>query len=338
MTHELILLVTHYGLLIVGTNVLLNQVGLPVPAFPTLIVAGAIAANGDLGVVPLFVLSVSACLIADSGWFLVGRVYGIRVLKTLCRVSLEPDSCVSQTQTRFETWGVNSLVFAKFVPGLATIAPPLAGALRIRWARFIALSSLGAMLWVGSGLAVGELFKSQIDALLHELDHIGRIAVLMVVGLLAAYIAFKAWERARFFKNLRMARINVADLYELMQAGAVDTHRHSCSAARCRSPHSRAATRSGHHRLLHLPKRGLSSPGRENTHESRLEKGAALNRRARRLDRRGIRGCGRGADCIKAMIHVVPTDRRQSASYMSGYPRTDIPRPSQGFRWQLTIS
>jgi membrane protein DedA with SNARE-associated domain/rhodanese-related sulfurtransferase len=220
VTHELILLVTHYGLLIVGTNVLLNQVGLPVPAFPTLIVAGAIAANGDLGVVPLFVLSVSACLIADSGWFLVGRVYGIRVLKTLCRVSLEPDSCVSQTQTRFETWGVNSLVFAKFVPGLATIAPPLAGALRIRWARFIALSSLGAMLWVGSGLAVGELFKSQIDALLHELDHIGRIAVLMVVGLLAAYIAFKAWERARFFKNLRMARINVADLYELMQAGA----------------------------------------------------------------------------------------------------------------------
>ncbi len=220
MTHHLVLLIGQYGLLIVGVNVLLDQIGLPVPAVPTLIVAGAIAANGHLAVGPLFLLSVGACLAADCGWYLVGQLYGIRVLKTLCRISLEPDSCVSQTQARFELWGIKSLVIAKFVPGLAIIAPPLAGALRIGWAKFIALSAVSAALWSGSGLAAGMLFKSQVDALLAHLDRIGGLAGLIIAGLLAAYIAFKWWERARFLAALRMARISVSDLYELMQAGA----------------------------------------------------------------------------------------------------------------------
>ena len=220
MTHHLVLLVGQYGLLIVGMNVLLDQIGLPVPAVPTLVVAGAVAANGNLDLGPLFLLSVGACLAPDCGWYLVGQIYGIRVLKTLCRISLEPDSCVSQTQARFELWGVKSLVIAKFVPGLAIIAPPMAGALRIGWAKFIALSAVGAALWSGSALAAGMLFRSQIDALLAHLDRIGVAAGLIIAGLLAAYIAFKWWERARFLAALRMARISVADLYELVQAGA----------------------------------------------------------------------------------------------------------------------
>ncbi len=220
MSHHLALLVGQYGLLIVGINVLLDQIGLPIPAVPTLVVAGAVAANGNLALVPLFLLSVGACLAPDCGWYLVGQIYGIRVLKTLCRISLEPDSCVSQTQARFELWGVKSLVIAKFVPGLAIIAPPMAGAMRIGWVKFIALSVVGAALWSGSALAAGMLFSSQIDALLSHLDRIGVAAGLVIAGLLAAYIAFKWWERARFLAALRMARISVADLYELVQAGA----------------------------------------------------------------------------------------------------------------------
>jgi len=220
LSHHLALLVGQYGLLIVGVNVLLDQIGLPVPAVPTLVVAGAVAANGNLALVPLFLLSVGACLAPDCGWYLVGQIYGIRVLKTLCRISLEPDSCVSQTQARFELWGVKSLVIAKFVPGLAIIAPPMAGAMRIGWVKFIALSAVGAALWSGSALAAGMLFSSQIDALLSHLDRIGVAAGLVIAGLLAAYIAFKWWERARFLAALRMARISVADLYELVQAGA----------------------------------------------------------------------------------------------------------------------
>jgi membrane protein DedA with SNARE-associated domain/rhodanese-related sulfurtransferase len=220
LTHPLIFGVGHYGLMIVAGNVLLDQIGLPVPAFPTLIVAGAIAADGLMPLPALFLWSVIACLAADCGWYLIGQKYGIRVLKTLCKISLEPDSCVSQTQTRFERWGINSLVIAKFIPGLAIIAPPLAGAMRIGWLRFIALSTCAACLWVGSALGAGMLFKSQIARLLEHLSEFGSIVGAGVLMLLAAYIAYKWWERSRFFKMLRMARISVADLYGLIQRGA----------------------------------------------------------------------------------------------------------------------
>jgi membrane protein DedA with SNARE-associated domain/rhodanese-related sulfurtransferase len=220
MTHELILVIGHYGLLIVVVNVLLDQIGLPVPAVPTLIVAGAIAADGHMSLPALFAGSVIACLAADCGWYLIGQQYGIRVLKTLCRISLEPDSCVSQTQTRFERWGINSLVIAKFVPGLAIIAPPMAGALRIGWLRFIFLSTCAAVLWVGFGLLAGILFRPQIGKLLEHLNEFGSVVGAGVVLLLAVYIAYKWWERHRFYKMLRMARIGVVDLYELIQAGS----------------------------------------------------------------------------------------------------------------------
>jgi membrane protein DedA with SNARE-associated domain/rhodanese-related sulfurtransferase len=206
--------------LIVIVNVLLDQVGLPVPAVPTLIVAGAISARGEMSLPALFLGSVLACLAADCGWYWIGERYGIRVLKALCRISLEPDSCVSQTQTRFERWGINSLVIAKFIPGLAIIAPPMAGALRVGWPRFVFLSVCSAFLWVGVGLGAGVLFQSQIERLLEQLSQFGSIAGVGIAVLLACYIAYKWWERRRFYRMLRMARISVGDLYGLIQAGA----------------------------------------------------------------------------------------------------------------------
>ena len=200
-------------------NVLLNQIGLPLPAVPTLIVAGAIAAGGQLHLAAVFFGAIAACLIADCGWYLVGQVYGIRVLRTLCRISLEPDSCVNQTQLRFERWGVNSLVIAKFVPGLSTIAPPMAGAMRIGWLRFICLSWLAAMLWVGAALLAGMLFQTQIERLLIRVDKVGSMAFGGALILLGAYIGYKWWERRRFYTMLRMARISVAELHELIQDG-----------------------------------------------------------------------------------------------------------------------
>jgi membrane protein DedA with SNARE-associated domain/rhodanese-related sulfurtransferase len=220
LTQQLVLALSQYGLMVVLLNVLLDQVGLPVPAVPTLIISGAFAASGQLSLGELFVGSVAACLIADSGWYWVGQKYGIRVLKTLCRISLEPDSCVSQTQTRFERWGVNSLVIAKFVPGLAIIAPPLAGAMRIGWPRFLVLSTLSAALWAGCALLAGVLFRAQIQQLLQTLDQLGSALVIVGASLLALYIGYKWWQRARFYSLLRMARIGVDELYELMQAGA----------------------------------------------------------------------------------------------------------------------
>ncbi|HEY4446188.1 MAG TPA: DedA family protein/thiosulfate sulfurtransferase GlpE [Steroidobacteraceae bacterium] len=220
MAHPLVIALGHYGVGVVVVNVLLDQIGLPVPAVPTLIVAGAVAAAGQMPLLSLFAWAVIACLIADCGWYLVGQRFGIRVLKTLCKISLEPDSCVSQTQTRFERWGINSLVIAKFIPGLAIIAPPMAGAMRVGWPRFVLLSTCAAVLWVGAPLLAGIVFKSQIERLLEHLSEFGSAAGAGVVILLAGYISFKWWERSRFYKMLRMARISVADLYELIQAGA----------------------------------------------------------------------------------------------------------------------
>ncbi len=112
------------------------------------------------------------------------------------------------------------LIIAKFVPGLSTIAPPMAGAMRIGWLRFIFLSALSAALWVGAALGTGMLFSSQIEELLQHLERIGSVAVAGALILLGGYIAFKWWERRRFFRELRMARISVSELYGLIQAGA----------------------------------------------------------------------------------------------------------------------
>jgi membrane protein DedA with SNARE-associated domain/rhodanese-related sulfurtransferase len=236
LSQQLLLALGHFGLSIVIINVFVDQLGLPVPAAPTLIVAGAVAANeaaayGQLSLGGVFLGAVLACLAADCIWYLLGEIFGIRVLKTLCRISLEPDSCVSNTQNRFERWGVNSLIIAKFVPGLSIIAPPLAGALRIGWGRFIFLSALSAILWAGTGLGLGILFRTQVEALLINLDRIGSLAGLIAALLLGCYIAYKWWERTRFYKMLRMARISVDDLYGLMQSGAapvvVDVRSHT---------------------------------------------------------------------------------------------------------------
>jgi len=218
--HELDQLIAQHGAALVFVNVLLDQLGLPVPAIPTLMVAGALAIEGKLSTLALFGAGVSASLLGDSAWYAAGRYYGSRVMRTLCAVSLTPDYCVNQTQTQFERLGVNALIFAKFVPGLATIAPPLAGATGIGWPRFLFLSTIGAALWVAAGLGVGMVFKPQIEYALALLERMGTAAVAAVGAAAVAWIAYKWWDRRRFFRMLSVARISADDLYRLIYAGA----------------------------------------------------------------------------------------------------------------------
>jgi membrane protein DedA with SNARE-associated domain/rhodanese-related sulfurtransferase len=200
-------------------NVLLEQLGLPVPAIPTLVVAGALAADGRLSTVGLYAFAVGACMIGDSAWYAAGRIYGVRIMRLLCRISLTPDICVSQTQGSFERWGAGALVIAKFVPGLSMIAPPLAGATRMGFPRFVGCSALGSALWVGAALLAGALLRPQIMRLLPRLADVGGAALALLLVLLAVYIAFKWWERRRFYTALEMARISVADLHAQISTG-----------------------------------------------------------------------------------------------------------------------
>ena len=204
------------GLALVVGNVFLSQIGLPVPVTPTLIVAGAVAVAHLGWGAELLCAAVLVTLLADTVWYAAGRVSGKRIMALLCRVSLTPDLCVSETQLRFERWGPNALIVAKFVPGLATVAPPLAGALRMPSARFVARSFVGASLWLLAYLACGALFASQIDRVLPRLAEMGGRAVFALVVALALYIAYKWWQRVRFRRALRMARISAAELRRLM--------------------------------------------------------------------------------------------------------------------------
>jgi len=212
-------LIAEYGLALVFANVLLEQLGLPIPAVPALVVAGALAAEGELSSFAVFGVAFVACMIGDGIWFLAGRRYGRRVMAFLCRVSLSPDSCVRQTEFRFERWGRLTLVLSKFIPGLSTIAPPLAGAMRLGWPSFFLLNGLGVVIWAGVAIGAGMAFHTEINEFIVRLEGLGTLAAEVVGVLLGGYIALKWWERRRFYKTLRIARIGAADLRALMDGG-----------------------------------------------------------------------------------------------------------------------
>jgi membrane protein DedA with SNARE-associated domain len=216
---ELTALLGQYGIALVFANVLLTQLGLPLPAVPTMILAGALAAAGHLSALQAFAVAMAATLAADFLWYAAGRRYGHRVLAFLCRMSLSPASCVRQTERVFLRWGVGSLVVAKFVPGLATVAPPLAGAIRLRPAIFLGFNAIGAALWAGLSIGLGWMLADQIDAAIDWLARMGGYAVAGLVLLLAVYMTVKWLERYRFMAQLRAARIAVTELYDMIQRG-----------------------------------------------------------------------------------------------------------------------
>ncbi len=208
-----------YGLASVFVVVLLEQIGAPIPALPVLLLAGAAATQDPLYGLYALVLAMVASTLGDLAWYAAGRRYGHRVLKTLCRVSLSPDSCVRQTENTFERRGAATLIVAKFLPGLSTVAPPVAGALGLRPGTFLIFNGAGAALWAGVGILAGLLFHGQIDWLLERTSELGGPALAIVAALLAAYIGWKWWERHRFLKSLEAARISVDELYAMMGRG-----------------------------------------------------------------------------------------------------------------------
>jgi membrane protein DedA with SNARE-associated domain len=209
-------LLAEHGLALVFANVWLAQAGLPLPAVPLLVVAGALGMQGQISLTGLLAVAVIASLIGDIPWYWAGRRYGHRVLRTLCRVAVEPDSCVKQTETIFERWGGKSLMVAKFVPGFSTIAPPLAGATRLAFPRFVAYSTAGAAAWAGVAVAAGAVFHVEIDWLLARLEAMGIRTFFIFTAIVAIYIGIKAFERYMLIRFLRMVRITIDELQQLL--------------------------------------------------------------------------------------------------------------------------
>jgi membrane protein DedA with SNARE-associated domain len=221
--HKIVTYLLRYGLAVVFGNVFLEQVGAPIPALPTLIVAGALVYRGRMELIPVLSMALLGSLLADTIWFLIGRWQGHRVLRTVCRLSLSPDSCVRGTEDLFERAGMPSLLYAKFVPGYNTIAPPLAGAMGKTLLSFLFWDALGSLLWLGSGVALGYVFHHAVGQVLTHLENLGFWAGAIVGAALALVILWKWWQRRRVRKILRLARISVAELKRLMDSGNAPT-------------------------------------------------------------------------------------------------------------------
>jgi len=196
-----------------------EQLGLPVPGIPVLIAAGALAGTGKMSLASAAGLPVIASLVADYAWFYLGRNRGGPVLSWLCRISLEPDSCVRRTENLFQRHGARSLLIAKFVPGLSTVTPPLAGMFGMSASRFLLYDGSGAFLWVGTSVGLGYLFSNQLEQIARLLAGTGTLLVVILVGALGGFIGYKYVQRQRFLRELRMARITVDELKGKMDSG-----------------------------------------------------------------------------------------------------------------------
>lgn len=212
-----------HGLLLSFLNVWAAQSGLPLPAYPTLIVTGALTMRGGSSPLALLAVCVVACLIADTGWYLAGRRYGNRVLRLVCRISISPDTCVRQTESLFSRWGVASLTVAKLIPGFSAIATVLSGNARVPFVLFLLVDAIGAALYAGIPIAIGVLFHDAVASALDVLAELGRFGLLLLVAGFALFIAVKWWQRHRLIAELRMTRIDVRELERMLASELAPT-------------------------------------------------------------------------------------------------------------------
>lgn len=199
--------------------VLLEQTGLPVPSLPILLVTGSMAAAGHMSLGMGLLVAVVAAVMGDYAWYELGRRRGIKVLAFLCKMSLEPDSCVRQTESAFAKQGLRSLVLAKFVPGLSTAAPPLAGVFKLPVGQFLLYDTFGTILWAGLYIGLGAIFEKQLQEVEQRISQIGGSLFMVALAVLAVYLLYKVAKREMFMRELRTARIEPEAVMRMMDRG-----------------------------------------------------------------------------------------------------------------------
>ena len=221
---ELLLhLIESYGLLVVFVAVLLDQGGVPVPAYPPIIVTAAVAVDRGESLLAIVLVASLAAVVAVWLWFVGGRRFGNALLRLMCRLSLSPDSCVLMTRGVYARWGAPSLIVAKFVPGFAAVATTLAGDTGTSTRRFLLFDALGALLWASVAVAVGAVFHQAVNEVLARLESLGRYALPVLLALIVMFVAYKWLRRQWFLRQLRMARISVGELYRMIEDGSGPT-------------------------------------------------------------------------------------------------------------------
>ncbi|MGH9679787.1 MAG: VTT domain-containing protein [Candidatus Acidiferrales bacterium] len=218
MTETLQFVVRH-GYLLVFAWVFIEQAGLPIPSAPLLLAVGAVSGMGQMNLWLAVSLAAVAAILSDLIWYEIGRKKGVRVLQLLCRISLEPDSCVRRTQVSFGRGGARVLLISKFVPGLNAMAAPLAGIIRVGRKRFLLFDVLGALFWVTVYSGTGFAFSGQLERIAQRAAVLGEWLLVFLVGGFATYVLWKFYMRRKFLDNLRIARITPEELKGKMDAG-----------------------------------------------------------------------------------------------------------------------
>lgn len=221
---DMVQFLAHHGYVVLFAWVLAEQIGLPLPAAPVLLAAGALAGRGFFHLSATLTVAVCACLLSDLFWFRVGQRGGSKVLSFVCRISLEPDSCVRRTNNLIGKYGPKGLLVTKFIPGMTALAAPLAGSGGISLPRFVVFDLLGSFLWSGSFLGMGYLFRGQLEGLASLLGHFKWVLGLVLLLVIpVGYLVFKYRERQKFIREVWTERITPEEVLKRIDAGEAVT-------------------------------------------------------------------------------------------------------------------
>ena len=195
--NDVLTFLSQHGALLLFAVVFAEQIGLPLPAIPLLVAAGVLAGTGHLPLI--FVISgvVVAALAADWIWYELGRRRGHHILGLICRIALEPQSCVARTAELFRKHGARSLVLAKFIPGFSTIAPPLAGIAGLSLPLFLLYDGLGVAVWAGSAIGLGYVFSERMESAIEYAAVMTPVLLAALTVVVSAYVVGKAVRRRR---------------------------------------------------------------------------------------------------------------------------------------------
>jgi membrane protein DedA with SNARE-associated domain/rhodanese-related sulfurtransferase len=217
--NDILEFLVRHGYSLVFAWVFIEQAGLPIPSAPLLLAAGALSGTRQMNLWLAITFAVCAAVASDSVWYELGRRKGVRVLRLLCRISLEPDSCVRRTQVSFGKNGARVLLVAKFIPGLNAMASPLAGIIRMGWRRFVLFDALGALLWSSAFMITGYVFSGELERIAAHAAYLGEWLLVLVLAAFAGYIGWKFYNRQRFLRKLKIARITPEELKGKIDAG-----------------------------------------------------------------------------------------------------------------------
>lgn len=208
-----------YGYAVLFGWVLIEQMGAPLPAAPLILSAGALSAEHQLSFFLALLSCIGACVLADSGWFFVGRRYGHQVVRILCKLSLEPSVCVRRTQNSLGGRRRATIIFSKFIPGVATVVSPLAGQSEMAYGEFLWLDGIGSVVWIGTLLLAGRLFGDALKRNPGLLEEVGKFSgALLLLGVVGWFLA-RLWRRHRTLRKLAASRLEPEDLKRQMDAG-----------------------------------------------------------------------------------------------------------------------